>query len=52
MDNDTKWFMIGIALMAFAMFGSVGVMEYSKNQCRIAYAAGNHTAEEISKVCK
>jgi hypothetical protein len=50
--NDMKWYAcVLIAIVGFPMLGMT-IEKYQLNQCRIAYAATNHTAEEIEKVCK
>lgn len=52
MNDDMKWFaFVLIAVVGFPMLG-MAIEKYQLNQCRIAYAATNHTAEEIYKVCK
>jgi hypothetical protein len=48
---EMKWFAIMVAVMFSAMFAGLAFEKYTENQCKIAFAGSNHTAEEIAKVC-
>lgn len=49
---ETKWLAIMMIGIMVAGFGSAAVESYSSNQCKLAYAQSEKTAEEILKVCK
>lgn len=49
---EGKWIAICIVGTVAALFAPLGVMEYSKNQCKIAYVQSGKTADEIAKICK
>ena len=42
---ESKW-------LAICIVGTLGVMEYSKKLCKIAYVQSGKTADEINKICK
>jgi len=48
---EAKWFAISIAVVFAAMFASIGVEEYQKGQCKLAYAWSGKSADEIIKIC-
>lgn len=47
-----KWLSICIIGVVVGMFAPLAVSEYTKSQCRVAYAQSNRTAQEIAEVCK
>lgn len=47
-----KWFAIWISIFFICAFGSVTYEATAKNNCRIAYAEKQWSAEEVNKVCK
>lgn len=47
-----KWTTICIIGVTVAMFAPLAIDEYSKNQCKIAYAQSSKTVQEIAEVCK
>ena len=49
---ESKWLAICIVGFSVAMFTPLAVMEYSKNQCKIAYVQSGKSADEIHKICK
>jgi hypothetical protein len=49
---DSKWLAICVVGVVIGMFAPLGIMEYSKNQCKIAYVQSGKTADEITKICK
>jgi hypothetical protein len=52
MNTDMKWFAIVMIFIIGIPMAGLALEKYTVNQCRIAYASTNHTAEEIAKVCK
>jgi hypothetical protein len=52
MDSEVKWFMLMIMVTVLCMFTAVGVGEYSKHQCKMAYAQSSRTVDEIEQICK
>jgi hypothetical protein len=51
MNDDVKWIMVGFAAMAFALFGGLAVMDYSKYQCRIEAIKAGVEADKINTAC-
>ena len=49
---EDKWFMIGIAAIAFAMMMPVAIGEHSRNECRKAAIEKSMPADDIIKLCK
>lgn len=49
---EMKWYAIMVIGFMVAFSAGVAVSEYSKNQCRIAFANTNQPIENIDKVCK
>lgn len=48
---EMKWYAIVMIALFVSMGINEGVKEYQQGQCKIAYAATNHSADEIAKVC-
>ena len=51
MTTETKWIMIGLALMMFSAFGGVALEQYSKSQCRIEAIKVGVEADKINTAC-
>lgn len=49
---ETKWLAIMMIGIMSAGFGGMAVESYASNQCKLAYAQSDKTADEILKVCK
>ena len=49
---EFKWVMIAVAVSFSAMFGSLGVIEYSKGQCKIEAIRAGLTPEFVIKACE
>lgn len=47
-----KWIAISITVFLVAMFGSLAIESYQKNQCRIAATKAGKSAEDIVKICR
>ena len=48
---EAKWISISIAII-FGVIGiGIGVSEYQRGQCKIAYSQSTKTAEEIKTIC-
>lgn len=48
---EMKWLAILVIGVFSGLFTAIAVDKYSENQCKIAYAASNKTAEDIVKLC-
>ena len=49
---DNKWIAVMVVGICVAMFTPLAIMEYGKNQCRIASVQAGVSAEDITKICK
>ena len=49
---EMKWICICFAVVMGAVATGDAVHKYSSNQCHIAYASSNKSAEEIKLICK
>lgn len=47
-----KWYAVAMIAFVLAMFGSLAIESYQKQQCRIAAVQAGKTAEDIEKICK
>ena len=48
---EVKWIAICVIAFAAAMMTPVTISEYSRAQCKIAYAQSQLSAEDVIKVC-
>jgi hypothetical protein len=48
---EVKWIVICVIAFAAAMVTPVTITEYSRAQCKIAYATSQLSAEDVIKVC-
>lgn len=49
---EMKWYSIVCAVFFIAIFAGMAYSDFTKSQCRIAYANSAHTPEEIGNICK
>jgi len=48
---DSKWLTICIVGTVIALFAPLGIMEYSKSQCKVEGIRAGKTADEINNIC-
>lgn len=48
---EAKWICISIAIIFSVLGIGIGVSEYQKGQCKVAYSQTTKTAEEIKTIC-
>ena len=51
MATETKWIMIGLALMMFSAFGGMALEQHGKSQCRIEAIKAGVEADKINAAC-
>jgi hypothetical protein len=48
---EIKWMAIAFTVLFGGAMMALGITEYQKGQCKIAYVQSNKTAEEIKNIC-